>query len=130
MADSTPGYISWADELGGLVSRLLALDPKATEENIAQVESLGLKPTTIDEPEAVPAADPASPALNANEAKTKSKADKHADPNSPLYSAKSFKDLNLDPALLEGLYRMVFRRHCKIQERALPLLLQKLVRGT
>ncbi|KAH9463758.1 hypothetical protein Pst134EA_015842 [Puccinia striiformis f. sp. tritici] len=82
------GTLAGADELGGLVSRLLALDPKATEENIAQVESLGLKPTTIDEPEAVPgwseavpgwseavpAADPASPALNANEAKTKSKA--------------------------------------------------------
>ncbi|KAH9452999.1 hypothetical protein Pst134EB_016938 [Puccinia striiformis f. sp. tritici] len=68
------GTLAGADELGGLVSRLLALDPKATEENIAQVESLGLKPTTIEEPEAVPAADPASPALNANEAKTKSKA--------------------------------------------------------
>ena len=69
MADSTP-----ADELGSLVSRLSALDPKATEDNIAQVESLGLKPTTIDEPEAVPAADPTSPTVDANEAKTKSKA--------------------------------------------------------
>ncbi|KAI7952372.1 hypothetical protein MJO29_008003 [Puccinia striiformis f. sp. tritici] len=48
------GTLAGADELGGLVSRLLALDPKATEENIAQVESLGLKPTTIEEPEAVP----------------------------------------------------------------------------
>ncbi|POW09650.1 hypothetical protein PSTT_06695 [Puccinia striiformis] len=135
MADSTP-----ADELGSLVSRLSALDPKATEDNIAQVESLGLKPTTINEPEAVPAADPTSPTVDANEAKTKSKAsellenlshqveiklaDQQADPNSPLYSAKSFEDLNLDPALLKGLYRMGFQRPSKIQERALPLLLQ------
>ncbi|KAI9605406.1 hypothetical protein KEM48_002238 [Puccinia striiformis f. sp. tritici PST-130] len=48
------GTLAGADELGGLVSRLLPLDPKATEENIALVESLGIKPTTIDKREAVP----------------------------------------------------------------------------
>ncbi|POV96296.1 hypothetical protein PSTT_15729 [Puccinia striiformis] len=53
--------LTGADELGGLVSRLLPLDPKATEENIALVESLGIKPTTIDKREAVPAPDPHLP---------------------------------------------------------------------
>ncbi|PLW21183.1 hypothetical protein PCASD_18794 [Puccinia coronata f. sp. avenae] len=120
--------------LDGLVSRLSALDPAATKENIAQVESLGLKPVPVDEPPAEDA--DAAP----EDAKKKSKAsellenlshqveiklaDQQADPNSPLYSAKSFEDLKLDPALLKGLYRMGFQRPSKIQERALPLLLQ------
>ncbi|KAI7949283.1 hypothetical protein MJO28_008104 [Puccinia striiformis f. sp. tritici] len=62
--------LTGADELGGLVSRLLPLDPKATEENIALVESLGIKPTTIDKREAVPAPDPPSPAVDATKANT------------------------------------------------------------
>ncbi|KAK4054887.1 RNA helicase required for poly(A+) mRNA export [Microbotryomycetes sp. JL201] len=51
-------------------------------------------------------------------------ADQQADPDSPLYSAKSFEDLNLHPNLLKGVYRMGFQKPSKIQERALPLLLQ------
>ncbi|KAL8284223.1 hypothetical protein RQP46_004972 [Phenoliferia psychrophenolica] len=51
-------------------------------------------------------------------------ADQQQDPNSPLFSAKSFEDLNLHPNLLKGVYKMGFSKPSKIQERALPLLLQ------
>ncbi|AJU03746.1 Dbp5p [Saccharomyces cerevisiae YJM1573] len=50
-------------------------------------------------------------------------ADIQADPNSPLYSAKSFDELGLAPELLKGIYAMKFQKPSKIQERALPLLL-------
>ncbi|BFZ58050.1 RNA helicase required for poly(A+) mRNA export [Savitreella phatthalungensis] len=50
-------------------------------------------------------------------------ADLQADPESPLYSAKSFEDLPLHDTLLKGLYAMRFQKPSKIQERALPLLL-------
>ena len=46
-----------------------------------------------------------------------------ADPNSPLYSVKSFEDLGLSPELLKGVYAMGFTKPSKIQERALPLLI-------
>lgn len=50
-------------------------------------------------------------------------ADLQADPNSPLYSVKSFEELGLSEELLKGLYSMKFAKPSKIQERALPLLL-------
>lgn len=50
-------------------------------------------------------------------------ADKQADVNSPLYSAKTFEELGLDADLLKGLYAMKFVKPSKVQERALPLLL-------
>lgn len=49
--------------------------------------------------------------------------DQQADPNSPLYSAKSFQELGLTPELLKGIVMMRFNKPSKIQERALPLLL-------
>lgn len=49
--------------------------------------------------------------------------DIQADPNSPLFSAKSFDELGLEPELLKGVYAMKFQKPSKIQERALPLLL-------
>ncbi|KAK0945992.1 RNA helicase required for poly(A+) mRNA export [Friedmanniomyces endolithicus] len=51
-------------------------------------------------------------------------ADLQEDPNNPLYSAKSFSDLQLPDELLRGLASMNFRKPSKIQERALPLLLK------
>ncbi|KAG9511370.1 GMP synthase [glutamine-hydrolyzing], partial [Fragariocoptes setiger] len=45
------------------------------------------------------------------------------DPNSPLYSIKSFEELKLDPALLKGVYGMGFQQPSKIQETALPILM-------
>ncbi len=44
-------------------------------------------------------------------------------PESPLYSVKRFEDLNLKPELLKGLYSMGFTKPSKIQETALPNLL-------
>ncbi|BFZ61696.1 RNA helicase required for poly(A+) mRNA export [Saitoella coloradoensis] len=49
--------------------------------------------------------------------------DQQADPNSPLYSIKTFEELNLSEPLLKGLYSMKFNKPSKIQEKALPLLL-------
>ncbi|KAM9410105.1 ATP-dependent RNA helicase DDX19B [Pholidichthys leucotaenia] len=45
------------------------------------------------------------------------------DPNSPLYSVKSFEELHLKPQLLKGVYEMGFNRPSKIQETALPMML-------
>lgn len=68
-------------------------------------------------------------------------ADRQADEASPLFSAKTFEQLNLwakrgirmpcmlighlcsHPDLLRGIYAMGFNKPSKIQERALPLLL-------
>ncbi len=44
-------------------------------------------------------------------------------PESPLYSVKRFEDLNLKPELLQGLYSMGFTKPSKIQETALPALI-------
>jgi ATP-dependent RNA helicase DDX19/DBP5 len=46
---------------------------------------------------------------------------KNAD--SPLYSVKAFEELNLKPELLQGIYAMGFTRPSKIQETALPALI-------
>lgn len=51
-------------------------------------------------------------------------ANMQADANNPLYSAKSFEDLNLPEPAIKGIYSMNFRKPSKIQERALPLLLK------
>lgn len=50
-------------------------------------------------------------------------ADLQADPNSPLYSIKSFEELGLSDELLKGLYSMKYQKPSKIQEKALPLLI-------
>lgn len=50
-------------------------------------------------------------------------ANQQADPNSPLYSIKEFKELGLHDDLLKGIFQMGFVTPSKIQERALPLLL-------
>lgn len=51
-------------------------------------------------------------------------ADQQADPNSPLFSVKAFEELGLHENLLKGIYGMKYQKPSKIQERALPLLLQ------
>lgn len=50
-------------------------------------------------------------------------ADKQADANSPLYSVKAFEELGLSEELLKGIYAMKFVKPSKVQEHALPLLL-------
>ncbi|KAK9479831.1 P-loop containing nucleoside triphosphate hydrolase protein [Lipomyces japonicus] len=49
-------------------------------------------------------------------------ADLQADPDSPLYSINKFEDLGLTEQLLKGIYSLKFQKPSKIQERALPLL--------
>jgi len=46
-----------------------------------------------------------------------------ADPNSPLYSVKSFNQLRIPEPLLKGIYSMGFQKPSKIQESILPLLM-------
>ncbi|ADV23914.1 ATP-dependent RNA helicase DBP5 [Cryptococcus gattii E566] len=50
-------------------------------------------------------------------------ADLQGDPNSPLYSVQSFKQLNLHEDLMKGIIAAGFQKPSKIQEKALPLLL-------
>jgi ATP-dependent RNA helicase DDX19/DBP5 len=50
-------------------------------------------------------------------------ANQQADPNNPLFSVKTFKELNLDESVQKGLLNMNFYKPSKIQERALPLLM-------
>uniref|UniRef100_A0A8C5TCJ5 RNA helicase n=1 Tax=Malurus cyaneus samueli TaxID=2593467 RepID=A0A8C5TCJ5_9PASS len=45
------------------------------------------------------------------------------DPNSPLFSIKTFEELPLKKELLQGVYMMGYNRPSKIQEQALPLML-------
>ncbi|XP_059903679.1 ATP-dependent RNA helicase DDX19A [Gadus macrocephalus] len=45
------------------------------------------------------------------------------DPNSPLFSVKTFEELRLKPQLLQGVYTMGFNRPSRIQENALPMML-------
>ncbi|KAJ1657562.1 RNA helicase required for poly(A+) mRNA export [Dispira simplex] len=75
--------------------------------------------TTKDKPEE----QPKNLLENAGEIKV-TLANQQADPNSPLYSIKSFEDLGLPEDLLKGIYRMKFTKPSRIQERALPLLLE------
>eukprot|EP01114_Cavostelium_apophysatum_P011374 TRINITY_DN2560_c0_g1_i2.p1 TRINITY_DN2560_c0_g1~~TRINITY_DN2560_c0_g1_i2.p1 ORF type:complete len:291 (-),score=82.93 TRINITY_DN2560_c0_g1_i2:429-1208(-) len=46
------------------------------------------------------------------------------DPNSPLYSVKSFEEMGLKPELLKGVYEMKYNKPSKIQEAALPVILE------
>lgn len=50
-------------------------------------------------------------------------ADLQQDPNNPLFSVKSFEELNLSEALVKGIRAMNFHKPSKIQEKALPLLM-------
>eukprot|EP01122_Echinamoeba_exundans_P016499 TRINITY_DN8381_c0_g1_i1.p1 TRINITY_DN8381_c0_g1~~TRINITY_DN8381_c0_g1_i1.p1 ORF type:complete len:488 (-),score=161.44 TRINITY_DN8381_c0_g1_i1:43-1446(-) len=43
-----------------------------------------------------------------------------SDPNSPLYSVKSFEELGLIPELLKGIFAMKFVKPSRIQENAIP----------
>ncbi|KAI0067271.1 DEAD-domain-containing protein [Artomyces pyxidatus] len=51
-------------------------------------------------------------------------ADQQQNPDSPLYSVKTFEELGLHGDLLKGIFDMGFTKPSKIQERALPLLLR------
>ncbi|GAA5913184.1 hypothetical protein JCM8208_001694 [Rhodotorula glutinis] len=128
-----------SDAVQSLASRLGAVDtndhgtPEPQASTSAQPEpqqpSQEDQPAQGDEPPAEEAP-PASALLEnlSNEVQV-TLADQQADPNSPLFSAKSFEDLNLHPNLLKGVYKMGFHKPSKIQEKALPLLLQNPARN-
>ncbi|KAI0330254.1 DEAD-domain-containing protein [Cubamyces sp. BRFM 1775] len=83
------------------------------------------KPATADAPEgaAEPKQDAVTDLIKSTFEVSVTLADQQADPNSPLYSAKTFEELGLHQDLLKGIYDMGFSKPSKIQERALPLLL-------
>ncbi|WBW74113.1 cytoplasmic ATP-dependent RNA helicase Dbp5 [Schizosaccharomyces osmophilus] len=108
------------------------LGPKVGEEPEKQGETKETKDEKKDEKESatkteeekekIQAEEETNLIQNKNEVRVKL-ADLQADPNSPLYSVKSFEELNLKPELLKGVYSMKFQKPSKIQEKALPLLL-------
>ncbi|KAK2463414.1 hypothetical protein APHAL10511_004500 [Amanita phalloides] len=76
-----------------------------------------------DAPKDEPNADATSDLIKSTFEVTVTLADQQQDPNSPLYSVKTFEELGLHEDLLKGIYDMGFSKPSKIQERALPLLL-------
>ncbi|GAA5872262.1 hypothetical protein JCM3774_003329 [Rhodotorula dairenensis] len=125
-----------ADAVSSLSARLSTLDP-AAEAHVPAETPPQKEAETTTEQESTPqengdAAEPpqASSLLeNLSHEVQVTLADQQADPNSPLFSAKSFEDLNLHPNLLKGIYKMGYQKPSKIQEKALPLLLQNPARN-
>lgn len=77
----------------------------------------------VEQPEPVPSSNSRTDLIASTFEVTVTLADQQADPNSPLFSAKTFEELGLHQDLLKGLYDLGFSKPSKIQERALPLLL-------
>eukprot|EP00029_Vermamoeba_vermiformis_P004262 TRINITY_DN14804_c0_g1_i1.p1 TRINITY_DN14804_c0_g1~~TRINITY_DN14804_c0_g1_i1.p1 ORF type:complete len:453 (+),score=204.66 TRINITY_DN14804_c0_g1_i1:95-1453(+) len=46
-----------------------------------------------------------------------------SDPNSPLYSTKSFEEMNLRPELLKAIYALKYNKPSRIQEHSVPNIL-------
>ncbi|GAA6006424.1 hypothetical protein JCM10207_004929 [Rhodosporidiobolus poonsookiae] len=118
-----------SDAVASLASRLSTLDPAATPEpeQAPPAEQTDEQQETTEDGEEPPRASQLLENLSHEVQVTL--ADQQADPNSPLFSAKSFEDLNLHPNLLKGVYKMGFQKPSKIQEKALPLLLQNPARN-
>ncbi|ORX54146.1 putative DBP5-RNA helicase [Hesseltinella vesiculosa] len=100
-------------KLGDLLNDTDGASPAAKEPKVEKAEKQDSKEEATDEN-----------LINSTHTVQVKLADQQADPNSPLYSIKSFDDLGLAPELLKGIYNMKFNKPSKIQERALPLLLQ------
>lgn len=109
-------------------SKVEDLSKKLTDTNLSTESST--KPTDKEEPEE-PNAETASAdasllkkllrnRLQENDASIEVE---RKNPESPLYSVKRFEDLNLKKELLKGLYAMGFTKPSKIQETALPALI-------
>ncbi|KAG7553568.1 hypothetical protein FFLO_03000 [Filobasidium floriforme] len=134
LVDTTPkpdaGVQSLLSRIGGLATE--------DKDNASEVSSMDIKGSSAaaeEAPDAAKAGDeeekqkeasapgPASKLLQSSYDVKVTLRDQQADPNSPLFSIKSFEDLGLHPQLLKGLYAMKFQKPSKIQEKALPLLL-------
>jgi len=107
-----------------------------TEKKVAELTVQNVKPVAATEVAAEQAPDATDPEVSAAEASYMTKvlreniinvkADvevQQRDPNSPLFSVKSFEELHLSKKLLDGVYGMGFNKPSKIQETALPMLL-------
>lgn len=117
-----------------LLSTAENVTPESKNEAVKPVEKVEetKEPVVSEEtkPEVTEKADapskPAQPDTNLIQSSYEVKvklADLQADPNSALYSVKSFEQLGLADELLKGLFAMKFNKPSKIQEKALPLLL-------
>ncbi|PPQ95750.1 hypothetical protein CVT26_015876 [Gymnopilus dilepis] len=88
-----------------------------------------INPSVVPKPAAPPQDEPKEPEATTSDLfassfeVTVTLADQQANPDSPLYSAKTFQELGLNPDLLKGIFAMGFDKPSKIQEKALPLLL-------
>lgn len=114
-----------------LLSTLNIADTKAKEEQAEKKEEMKEEPkqeTKGETKETKESNNDSNLIKSTYEVKVKL-ADLQADPNSPLYSVKSFEELGLKPELLKGLYAMKFSKPSKIQEKALPLLLSNPARN-
>ncbi|EGV60036.1 RNA helicase required for poly(A+) mRNA export [Yamadazyma tenuis] len=116
-------------------------DKVKTDEHKTAEEPKNLTQTLVDEPNQEAKSEESKEDSKSEEPKEETKvdsnliqstyevqvklADLQADPNSPLYSVKSFDELGLSENLLKGLYAMKFTKPSKIQEKALPLLLSE-----
>ncbi|KAG0661734.1 RNA helicase required for poly(A+) mRNA export [Rhodotorula mucilaginosa] len=124
-----------SDAVSSLSARLSSLDPTAEAKEPApapaQTETANTDSQEAPQENGEAAETPQASSLleNLSHEVQVTLADQQADPNSPLFSAKSFEDLNLHPNLLKGIYKMGYQKPSKIQEKALPLLLQNPARN-
>lgn len=106
--------------------------PKGILKNSPTKVTFNSQVHTSDDPKEVDTFDPAKESLLNKLLTDKLKFLNHTvslevqqkNPNSPLYSAKSFEELNLSNELKRALRDMNYERPSKIQEIALPLLLR------
>ncbi|KAG9339262.1 hypothetical protein JZ751_023959 [Albula glossodonta] len=112
-----------AESLGGLQIKEKEDKPKAEANGTAKPEDNGDK-ADEDEKEDKAAQSLLNKLIRSNLVNTTNQVEVlQRDPNSPLYSVKSFEELRLKPQLLQGVYAMGFNRPSKIQENALPMML-------
>ncbi|KAJ2759748.1 RNA helicase required for poly(A+) mRNA export, partial [Coemansia nantahalensis] len=122
MAESASDAVAGAAEaLSNKLTISLEDDDDVTD-LISKAGKLGVEDAAAKDGGAAAAADSAADSAVESEVEVRL-ADLQADPNSPLYSVKSFDELGLHANLLKGVYEMKFTKPSKIQERALPLLL-------
>ncbi|PGH27627.1 ATP-dependent RNA helicase DBP5 [Polytolypa hystricis UAMH7299] len=123
MASESPAQPPAAESLE---SRISPPDANADKQNASTpaTETTETTATTANAPPQVDgAAEPTSGLQEPEYGVDVKLSDLQADPNNPLYSIKTFEELKLNDVITKGLNAMGFRRPSKIQERALPLLM-------
>lgn len=116
-------------------------NPPATDEILESPDKTAAPPANDNQPEEDQQADedaPNSPHIEDSKPKSTGLnpedddyevvvklSDLQGDENSPLYSVTSFEELGINQKILQGIYVMNFKKPSKIQEKALPILLQE-----